>query len=70
MISEEFAYLPEDAERLRAAIRSMPAEFTVADFRDALQMSRKYAVPILEWADAEGLTRRRGDVRSPANPPG
>lgn len=68
MISGEFAYLPEDAERLRAAIRSMPAEFTVADFRDALQMSRKYAVPILEWADAEGLTRRRGDVRSPANP--
>lgn len=64
-ISDEFVYLPEDAERLRRVIASMPDEFTVADFRDSADLSRKYAVPVLEWADAEGLTRRRGDLRSP-----
>ena len=32
--------------------------------RDATGLSRKYAVPILEWSDREGLTVRRGDVRS------
>lgn len=63
-ISEDLVYLPGEADRLRTAIAAMVAEFTVADFRDELQLSRKYAVPILEWADAEGLTRRRGDVRT------
>jgi selenocysteine-specific elongation factor len=38
-------------------------EFTVAQFRDAADLSRKYAVPILEWSDKEGLTVRRGDIR-------
>lgn len=66
-ISQEFAYLPEAAERLREAIGSMPDGFTVADFRDAVVVSRKYAVPILEWADEVGLTRRTGDLRSPVH---
>ena len=64
-ISDDLVYLPEDARRLRDTVAAMPDEFSVADFRDAMALSRKYAVPILEWADAEGLTRRRGDVRSP-----
>ena len=28
-----------------------------------LGTTRKYAVPFLEWADKEGLTIRRGDLR-------
>ncbi|HEX2153849.1 MAG TPA: selenocysteine-specific translation elongation factor [Acidimicrobiia bacterium] len=64
-ISEELVYLPDDAQRLRTGIAGMADGFTVAEFRDALGLSRKYAVPILEWADSQGLTRRRGDVRSP-----
>ncbi|HSJ36377.1 MAG TPA: selenocysteine-specific translation elongation factor [Acidimicrobiia bacterium] len=65
MISEDLIYLPEEAEKLRSAVAAMPEGFTVADFRDRLGISRKYAVPILEWADDQGLTRRRGDTRSP-----
>lgn len=64
-VSPELVYLPPTARRLEEAIAAMPDEFTVADFRDALEISRKYAVPILEWADERGLTRRRGDVRVP-----
>lgn len=67
IISDDLVYLTEDAERLRAGIASMPDDFTVADFRDRMEISRKYAVPILEWADAEGLTRRRGDTRTPTS---
>ena len=65
MVADDLVYLPDQAQQLTAAIAAMPDEFTVADFRDRLGISRKYAVPILEWADDQGLTRRRGDTRSP-----
>ncbi len=38
---------------------------TMAAFKDLLQVSRKYAVPLLEHLDRTGLTRRKGDVRVP-----
>jgi selenocysteine-specific elongation factor len=63
-ISVDLVYLPEQLERIRTTIRSMPDGFTVAQFRDVSGLSRKYAVPLLEWADKEGLTVRRGDTRS------
>ncbi|MBV8488345.1 MAG: SelB C-terminal domain-containing protein, partial [Planctomycetaceae bacterium] len=36
---------------------------TMADLRDLLGTTRKYAVPIGEYLDRIGLTRRVGDVR-------
>jgi selenocysteine-specific elongation factor len=36
---------------------------TAAQFRDLLGTSRKYAVPLLEWLDARGITVRDGDLR-------
>ena len=36
---------------------------TMADLRDLLNTTRKYAVPIGEYLDRIGLTRREGDVR-------
>ncbi len=36
---------------------------TVADIRDLLGTTRKYAVPLCEWLDATGATLRRGDQR-------
>jgi selenocysteine-specific elongation factor len=36
---------------------------TVAEIRDLLGTSRKFAVPICEHLDAIGLTRREGDTR-------
>ncbi|MXV91778.1 MAG: selenocysteine-specific translation elongation factor [Acidimicrobiia bacterium] len=37
--------------------------FTVAEFRDAVGTTRKYALPLLAALDAVGVTRRRGDLR-------
>ena len=36
---------------------------TVAQIRDLLGTTRKYAVPLCEWLDRTGATRRQGDVR-------
>jgi selenocysteine-specific elongation factor len=38
-------------------------EISVGEFRDATGTSRKYAVPLLEYFDSVGITRRRGDNR-------
>jgi len=35
----------------------------VARFKDLTGVSRKYAIPLLEWLDRERVTRRVGDVR-------
>jgi selenocysteine-specific elongation factor len=61
-IAPGLVYLPEQVERLERHMSEL-GEFTVAQFRDAAGLSRKYAVPILEWSDKEGLTVRRGDLR-------
>jgi selenocysteine-specific elongation factor len=62
-VSPELVYLPGQIEELKKTMAGLGEEFTVADFRDAAGLSRKYAVPILEWSDKEGLTVRRGDFR-------
>ena len=38
-------------------------EITVGEFKDLLGISRKYAVPYLEFLDSKGITRRVGNVR-------
>ncbi|MGZ5299941.1 MAG: SelB domain-containing protein, partial [Actinomycetota bacterium] len=45
------------------------AGITVSALRESLGTSRKYAVPLLEWFDQRGVTRREGDVRFPREPP-
>ena len=36
---------------------------TPAALRDRLGLTRKYLIPLLEWADRRGVTRREGDTR-------
>ena len=36
---------------------------TVAEIRDLLGTTRKYAVPLCEYLDRTGVTRREGDLR-------
>ncbi|AVX30887.1 selenocysteine-specific translation elongation factor SelB [Carboxydocella thermautotrophica] len=38
-------------------------EITLAQFRDALNSSRKYMVPLMEYFDRQRVTRRIGDLR-------
>jgi len=63
-ISADLVYLPEQVQAIRTAIENLDGEFTVADFRDAIGVSRRQAVPLLEWFDKQGMTRRHGDVRT------
>ena len=46
---------------LRAKLAVGPA--SAADLKDAMGTSRKYAIPLLEYFDAQGITRRVGDAR-------
>jgi selenocysteine-specific elongation factor len=49
--------------RLVAHLQAHPEGATAAELRDALGVSRKYAIPLLEYFDAQGITRREGDLR-------
>jgi len=50
--------------RVRAHFAKNPT-MAMAEFKDLLQVSRKYAVPLLERLDRTGFTRREGDLRLP-----
>jgi selenocysteine-specific elongation factor len=52
-----------DARRLVRERIGSEGPVTVAQIRDLLQTSRKYAVPLAEWLDATGATIRKGDLR-------
>jgi selenocysteine-specific elongation factor len=54
--------LEEFRQALEAALRELgPA--TPAQLRDRFGLTRKYLIPLLEWADRRGITRRQGDAR-------
>jgi len=62
-VSGELLYLPATLDEIVAATRGIEYPFSVADFRDALGITRKHAVPLVEWLDRTGVTIREGDVR-------
>ena len=51
------------AAQAAALLRVHPDGFTVSQLRDALGLTRKYALPLANELDARGITRRRGDLR-------
>lgn len=52
-----------------ASIREWGIEtFDVALFKDRFGLTRKLAIPILEWLDSERVTRREGDLRRVVRP--
>jgi len=58
------AAMEEAVRRTREHLRQH-GKVTVAEFRDLLGTSRKYALPLLEWLDEQRITRRAGDERLP-----
>jgi selenocysteine-specific elongation factor len=52
----------EIERRVREHLARRPT-LSMAEFKELLQISRKYAVPLLEHLDRVGLTRRQGDLR-------
>jgi selenocysteine-specific elongation factor len=63
-VSDDLVYLPETLDDLTERTRALPDGFTVADFRDRMGITRKHAVPLLEWLDRSGITQRKGDQRT------
>ncbi|MEP7060335.1 MAG: selenocysteine-specific translation elongation factor [Actinomycetota bacterium] len=51
--------------RASALVDAAPQGITVSAIREALGTSRRYAVPLMEWLDKQGVTRREGDLRFP-----
>jgi len=63
-VSPDLVFTPALVARAEALVRATGADgITVSAFREGLGTSRKYAVPLLEWFDQRGLTRREGDLR-------
>ncbi|NIA25201.1 MAG: hypothetical protein GWP04_06490 [Gammaproteobacteria bacterium] len=63
-VSEDLVFLPAHIDTIRTGLSDLPNPFTVAQFRDRFGISRKYAVPLLEWLDAAAVTKRSDDVRT------
>lgn len=65
-VGEGIFYPSAVMQSLVAQLRELGADeyrFTASEFRDRMGTSRKYAIPLLEFFDARGLTVRQGDTR-------
>jgi selenocysteine-specific elongation factor len=65
-ISEELVFHRGALEELRrqmAAYRTNSSKIDVAQFKEMTGVSRKYAIPLLEYLDRERVTKRVGDAR-------
>jgi selenocysteine-specific elongation factor len=63
---DDAVYRGEQVARIRALLESAlrrDKQITMSAFRELAGTSRKFAVPLLEWFDAAGVTIRSGDVR-------
>ena len=59
-------YLRAHLEAVKGQVISLlsrEGELTPGAFKGLTGLSRKGAIPMLEWLDREGVTKRRGDVR-------
>ncbi len=67
-VSADLSYSPDGLESLRKGLVTLFAtqpQATLAEIRDALQMTRKHVVPLAEFWDREHITMREGDMRRP-----
>ncbi len=65
-VSPELYFLREAVDRVKTTLEqhlSDRSDVTPATFRDLFGTSRKYAIPLLEYLDREGVTVRVGDAR-------
>jgi selenocysteine-specific elongation factor len=54
---------PDAFDRAARILAGLSQPFTAAEARQALQTSRRVVIPLLEWLDREGITRRLPDDR-------
>lgn len=68
VVGDDLAYLPRQLDEIVSRLGELPDGFTVSEFRRHFGLARRQAVPLLEWLDAEGWTRRDGDLRRLSRP--
>jgi len=61
--ADALTQLKADVQALRAAATSGRATVDVATFKERYGVTRKFAIPLLEWLDRERVTRRVGETR-------
>ncbi|MBN2318654.1 MAG: selenocysteine-specific translation elongation factor [Acidobacteria bacterium] len=65
-ISEDFIYHRSTIDAIKEKVKSRFApgmKFSVADFKEILDLTRKHSIPLLEYLDREKFTRRQGNER-------
>jgi selenocysteine-specific elongation factor len=67
-VSEDFYFTSEALNRLVENLKNFASDspdrlIDVPAFKDIAGISRKYAIPLLEYFDRERITRRAGDKR-------
>jgi selenocysteine-specific elongation factor len=64
-VTRDWYVAREALDGFRATLREAGAggDITVAGIRERTGLSRKYLIPLLDWADRQGITRRNGEAR-------
>src|SRR5207302_11004478 len=63
-VGEDLVFHSSAIEALRSSLAARKGQrFAVPEFKECTGISRKYAIPLLEFLDREHITRREGDLR-------
>lgn len=65
-VAEDLIFHRSALDRLRELLAQRKAQsnrINVASFKEVTGLSRKYAIPLLEYLDRQRITRREGDER-------
>jgi selenocysteine-specific elongation factor len=65
-VTEDLIFHQSALRELREILARRKAQnsrLSVADFKELTGLTRKYAIPLLEYLDRERVTRREGDER-------
>ncbi len=63
-ISEDLVFHAEALTQIRRLVAAHKGRrFSIPEFKEWTQISRKYAIPLLEYLDRQHVTRREGDAR-------
>ncbi|NLY87178.1 MAG: selenocysteine-specific translation elongation factor [Clostridiales bacterium] len=66
-VNPSYYILSESWDRAVEAAKSLESDFTLAEYRDKLETSRKYAMEFLATMDKEGITIFNGETRTVVN---
>jgi len=63
-LADELVFHADALQELRRRVAALKGRrLSVPEFKELAGVSRKYAIPLLEYLDRERLTRREGDLR-------